>query len=58
MSDEKGHDDERVWQNLLCTILTEILRLNRDQVVGVRVGMVVFGQRSRDVGDDTEFLTG
>ena len=41
MSDEKEHDDERVWQNLLCTILTETLGLNRDQVVGATIEKVV-----------------
>ena len=41
MSDEKEHDDERVWWNLLCTILTETLGLNQDQVVGVTIERVV-----------------
>ena len=41
VSDEREHDDERVWQNLLCIVLVEALKLSRYRVVGTKIKMIV-----------------
>ena len=41
VSDEREHDDERVWRNLLCVVLVETLKLNQCRAIEERIEMDV-----------------